>query len=234
MTAVLLRCAAPGDVAVAARALVVTGLLEARGRSGTAALGLSGGSTPRALYERMALEGDPARLTGVHLFFGDERCVPPDHADSNARMAHLALTRHFPPDMVHRLRGEAADIDVEARRASAELQTCLGDRGLDVLLLGLGDDAHTASLFPGSGALTPSGERVVAVHEGTPRHRRLTVTPAEIARAAHVVVLVTGASKAAVLRRALADPVDIQAMPVQLALRLHPRCVVVCDAAAAP
>lgn len=229
MTARILRCARAVDVPVAARALVVDRLLRAQAGRGRASLALSGGSTPRGLYELLATEGDHRVLDRTQLYFGDERCVPFEHADSNAHMAHKAWTHLFPCDRVHAIRG-GDDPDVEAARYEA----LLSDGGFDVLLLGMGNDAHTASLFPGTPALREISRRVVAVHSGTPQHRRITITPMELLRARSVIVLLSGAAKAPVLRAALTAPVDIDKMPIQLAVRRHPDCVVVADAEAAP
>lgn len=224
----------PAAVAAQAQDVVVGALAAARAGGRRASLALSGGSTPEALYRRWADANNARAWQDLHLFYGDERAVPPDHADSNHGMATRAWLSGgtVAPACVHRLVGEASDLDAEAVRAGGEMDAVLGAGvGVDVMLLGMGGDAHTASLFPNSAALDATG-RVVALHAGAPSHKRLTVTPAEILRAHTVVVLVTGAAKAEVLQRVCTGPLDIRQMPVQLALRLHPRALLLCDQAA--
>lgn len=190
-------------------ALELTRGIAARGR---ASLALAGGTTPKATYE--ALAGLPLDWSVIDVFFGDERCVPAEHADSNYRMARLALFERIaiPSERVHRMRGELADRDAAARSYEAELP----DR-LDVVVLGIGEDAHTASLFPGAAALREETRRVLPVTGPKPPPERLSLTPPAL-RAAHVrVVLGSGAGKAEPVRRAFAEPLDIVATPIQLA-----------------
>lgn len=173
--------------------------------SGRFSLVLSGGHTPRPLYERLASES--VDWTRTHLFWGDERCVPPDESDSNFRMAFETLVSRVPVPggNVHRIRGEMPphaaaagyEADLKAYQASA------GGVGLvrfDVVLLGLGPDGHTASLFPGSPLLSiPERETswVAAVEapEMEPRVSRITLTLPVLNAAACVVFLLAGADK---------------------------------------
>jgi 6-phosphogluconolactonase len=152
----------------------------------------------------------------VEVYFGDERAVPPDHADSNYRMVHEALLSRVPvpPGQVHRMEAERDDREA----AALEYERLLPPR-LDVLFLGMGHDGHTASLFPGSAALDERQRRVVAVIGPKPPAGRLTITPPVIAAARSVAVLAIGDDKAATVARALEGPPDPQAVPVQLARR---------------
>lgn len=182
---------------------------------------LAGGNTPRALYRALAARSD-IDWTSVHVFFGDERCVPPTHVDSNYRMAHETLLQHvpIPPLQVHRLRGELAPEDA-ARVYADELAYVPSANGwpcFDLVLLGLGDDGHVASLFPGTAALERQDTTVVA--NAVPRLgvQRLTLTFPVINNARAVWLLVSGANKAAMAQRALGRAAD-NPLPVQ---RLDP------------
>jgi 6-phosphogluconolactonase len=179
---------------------------------------LAGGQTPRRLYSLLA---DPSHSFGstidwtrVHVFWGDERQVPPDHAESNFGMAHRALLAHvpIPADQIHRIRGELAD----AAEAANEYQMTLSGL-LDVALLGLGADGHIASIFPGSPLLIPDRlNRVAAVRVEHLHAWRITLTPSALLDARALVVLVSGADKAAAVRAALNGPDDVRKWPAQL------------------
>ena len=183
---------------------------------GACALALSGGATPRPAYEALA-EGpleDPVPWDRVHVFFGDERAVPPDHPDSNFRMASEALLRRVSvrAGNVHRMEAEAADADAAADRYARLLP-----EALDVLVLGVGADGHTASLFPGSPALHERSRRVVPARAPKPPERRLTLTPPVIAAARRILVLAAGADKAEPVARALKAAVTPDEVPARLA-----------------
>jgi 6-phosphogluconolactonase len=152
----------------------------------------------------------------VAVYFGDERCVPPDAEESNYRMVREALLQHVPISRasVHRMEGERADADAAARDYERQLPPAL-----DILLLGMGADGHTASLFPHSPALAERARRVVAVHRPAPALQRLTITPPVIDAAETVIVLVAGADKAATVARAIQGPYVPDELPIQLALR---------------
>jgi len=179
---------------------------------------LAGGATPRAAYRLLA--GDPARRDGipwrcVQIFQGDERAVPPDHPDSNWRMAREAFLDALragdllPEENLHRIAAEAADPE----SAAADYGRMLRDlpvRGtggplFDLVLLGLGEDGHTASLFPRSPVLTETKHFVMAPWVDPPGVRRFTLTFPAINAAACVAFLVSGPAKAAVLARALQE-----------------------------
>ncbi len=178
-------------------------------------LALAGGSTPRPVYERLAAElPDRDLWSRIDVFFGDERCVPADDPASNYRMAREALLDRVPVEasQVHRMAGELSDRDIAARAYEAILPG-----RLDLLVLGLGDDGHTASLFPGAVALAETRRRVVAVRAPKPPLDRLTITPSVILDAGLALVLVAGADKAAALARVFDGTYDPNRTPGQLA-----------------
>ena len=187
-------------------------------RRGRCTLALAGGATPRPVYERMAVPPLARRIAWARVtsYFGDERCVPPDHPESNYRMVHEVLLKHVPVPSasVHRMEGERADSDAAARDYDRHLPTAL-----DLLLLGMGEDGHTASLFPRSPALAERTRRVVSVRRPAPSPQRLTITPPVIDAADTVIVLVAGASKAATVARVLEGAYAPDELPIQLALR---------------
>jgi 6-phosphogluconolactonase len=185
---------------------------------GTAAVALAGGETPRPVYEALAGSAlaDAMPWGAVDWYFGDERAVPADDPESNHRMAREALFGSRPEALarLHRMPADAKD----AEAAAAEYGRLLPDP-LDLVLLGMGEDGHTASLFPGSPALDERDARVVPVTGRKAPFRRMTITPPVIESAREVLVLVAGAPKAEMLARALEGPLDVKALPVQLARR---------------
>jgi 6-phosphogluconolactonase len=184
---------------------------------GSCALGLAGGRTPEPVYGELAA-GSSIDWRKVSVFFGDERAVPPDHPDSNYLMVHLALLSRvpIPAGNVHRMEAERADREAAAR----EYERSLPPR-LDVLLLGMGPDGHTASLFPDSAALDERHRLVVPVLGAKPPAERLTITPPVIEAARKVAVIATGEDKALMVARAIEGPFAPKAVPVQLARRGH-------------
>lgn len=204
------------SLAHTAAAWIAESMADAIHRRGTCAIGLSGGSTPRAVYEQLATSFSDVSWDSVHVYFGDERAVPPTDPASNFRMAHEALLGRvaLPAVNVHRMEGERADLDAAARDYDRQLPPAL-----DLLMLGIGPDGHTASLFPGAPALDERTRRVLASNSPFPPTRRLTITPPVIAAARRVVVIAAGRDKADIVHRALEGPVEPHALPVQLALR---------------
>lgn len=169
---------------------------------------LSGGSTPRRLYELLAASPFRERIpwAQTHVFWGDERCVPPDHPDSNYHLARQALLDRVPllARNVHRILGEL-EPEQAAAAYRAELLTALGDdRRFDLVLLGLGDDGHTASLFPGTAALQERTLAAAVVYVERLASWRITLTLPTLNAARHVLFLVSGANKAPALVRVLA------------------------------
>lgn len=185
-------------------------------------IALAGGSTPKALYELLANETYHSRIdwTKVEIFFGDERCVPPGHAESNYRMAKDAMLCpvSIPPKNVHRMRGEL-DPEQAARNYSRMLKEKFGDGGLDLILLGMGDDGHTASLFPHTQALNETQHRCAANYVEKLSTWRITLTASFINRSKEILILVSGAAKAERLREVLEGPRDPLRLPIQL---IHP------------
>ena len=205
-------------------------IVQAVADRGSAFVSLAGGNTPRRLYASLVDARQPWRgripWAQVQLYWGDERHVPPDHPDSNYGMAKAALIDHvsIPADHVHRIRGELPD----AHEAAADYEKELGHvaSGLrrkilfDLMLLGLGEDAHIASIFPGSELLDdgrPLTERRVAAvwapHLGV---WRITLTPDAILDSGAMVVLVSGGNKADAVHAARRRVLDVKAYPAQL------------------
>ena len=193
--------------------------------AGRFSVALSGGSTPRALYELLA--EPPFRETidwpRVHLFWGDERFVSADHPDSNYRLAREALISKVPiPSLnVHPIPTEDSDPEAAAARYEETLRHFFvlseGDvPRFDLVFLGLGADGHTASLFPGSPALSESHRLVVATYVQKLAAWRLTLTPPVLRAARHVIFLVCGPDKASALQEVLKGPYDPQRLPAQL------------------
>jgi 6-phosphogluconolactonase len=190
-------------------AALARGATAARGRCLVA---LSGGSTPRPLYELLATAPYATRIdwARLHLFWGDERCVPPDHPDSNYRMTREAMIDHvpLPPENVHRIRGEDPP-DRAAQEYERVLREFFGSgdrpaRSFDLVLLGLGRDGHTASIFPGTPATTETHRWAMSVHATAPRDMwRITLTTVVLNAAADVTFLVAGADKAPRLHQVL-------------------------------
>lgn len=182
---------------------------------GACSVALSGGTTPRAIYARLAARAGDVSWPMVDVFFGDERCVPLDDASSNYRMASEALLSRVPlsPRRIHRMEAERVDLDAAAR----DYERGLPHR-LDILLLGMGADGHTASLFPGTPAMDERVRLVVPTRSPVPAVPRLTITPPVIAWARRVAVFVTGSEKARAVERVFEGVLDPRAVPAQLAL----------------
>jgi 6-phosphogluconolactonase len=213
--------------AAAARAAV-----EARGRFSVA---LAGGTAPREMYSLLA-EDERIPWEGVHLFWGDERCVPPHHPRSNFGMAYDAFIRHvpIPAENVHRMRGELP-AEEGAARYREELAAFFGPGvpRFDVVHLGLGPDAHTCSLFPFDGLLR---ERELTVAPALMRELgepRVTITFPVVNAAARVEMFVVGGAKADVVRKVLRGPLDPFRLPAQLVRPNDGEYVWVVDRAAA-
>jgi 6-phosphogluconolactonase len=209
--------AAAGRVAAAARESV-----EARGRF---VFVLSGGSTPRRLYETLATAEWKPRIPWDRavILFGDERCVPPDHPQSNYRMARETLLDRLPlqPGQVHRMRGEASDPSHAARAYEAELRGLFpGESGprFDLLLLGMGPDGHTASLFLGTQALQETTRWVVANHVPKLDAWRLTLTLPALRAARRTLFLISDGDKAKVLAEAFGGAPHDTPHPAELAV----------------
>ena len=199
----------------AAATWVAASIAAVLARRERCALALSGGSTPRAIYSHLADRFVDVPWGLLDVYFGDERRVPPDDPRSNYHMAWEELLSRVPvlPSRVYRMEGERADPFAAARDYEAILPA-----SLDVLLLGMGSDGHTASLFPGAPQLEERARRVVPSISPAPPVGRLTITPPVIAAAGHVAVIVSGLEKAPAVARALEGNFDPRVTPVQLAL----------------
>jgi 6-phosphogluconolactonase len=173
-------------------------------------IALSGGNTPRPIYTEFARIGLDLPWDRVHFTFGDERCVPPDHAESNYRMAResLFVVANVPAESIARMRGEI-DPQIAAQEYQDALDVLAVQRGEtvyrhDLILLGIGDDGHTASLFPGTAALDEKTRRVVANFVPKLDAWRLTFTYPLINQARHVCFLANANKNPALLERVLA------------------------------
>jgi 6-phosphogluconolactonase len=211
--------------------------IRTRGRFSVA---LSGGSTPRRLFALLADPAEPFRdridWRAVHLFWGDERHVPPDHPESNFRMARETLLDRveIPAANVHRMHGEEPDAARAAALYEDELRSFFGAMPrFDLVLLGLGADAHTASLFPGTAAVREREHWVAAPWIEKLGTFRITLTPAVFDRAAAVIFLVQGDEKAGALRAVLTGNRDPDCVPAQAVHPLDGEILWLVDRAAA-
>jgi 6-phosphogluconolactonase len=211
----IVRVADTAALAEAAAAAILQAALAAEKAHRRFTIALAGGATPALTYARLA---QPPFVTAMPwdrtwIFFGDERMVAPDHPESNFRMANERLLAKVPiaPDHVFRMRGEADDSEAAAAEyAKAIAEICTERRGgvprLDLVLLGVGVDGHTASLFPGSPAVREVFRPVAAVHAAAAAiPERLTITLPVINTAARVFVLVAGPEKTKVVKSVLVD-----------------------------
>jgi 6-phosphogluconolactonase len=197
---------------------------------GRCTVALSGGSTPTDLYALLASEGDPFRgrvlWNRIHFFWGDERHVAPHHPDSNYRMVVDALLSKVPvpAQHVHRIRAENPDAGKAAEEYEQALCEFFGlDEGewprFDLVLLGMGPDGHTASLFPGTAVLDERKRLVAASWVENLNATRITLTPPVLNHAACVIFLISGQEKAETLRAVLTGDFQPVRLPAQL---IHP------------
>jgi len=215
---------------------------EASAARGRFAVALSGGETPLALYKLLARQQFQQKIPWrrAQLYWGDERCVPPGDPQSNYGMAHDAFIRHVPiaPENVHRMRGEdlpeeaAHEYDADLRRLADQMRPRVDVPVFDLVLLGLGGDGHTASLFPHSDALAVEEQFCVATTapDGSPR---LTITAPVINAARRVWFLVSGAAKAGMVAEVLEGLKVPTAVPAQGVAPAHGSLTWFLDEAAA-
>ncbi len=215
--------------------------VRAKGRFTVA---LSGGSTPRALYSLLASGGAPYRSRvpwgRTHFFWGDERHVPDDHPESNFRMAHEVLLSRtpVPAENIHRIRAEDPDAEKAAHDYETSLRDFFGLKAgepprLDLVLLGMGADGHTASIFPGTGVIAEADRLVAAAWVGKFSAHRITLTPPVLNNAACVLFIVGGAEKADALRAVLSGAFNPDRFPAQAVLPTNGRLLWLVDRAAA-
>ncbi len=228
------------DSFVAGAAELIAGLAaQSIAERGRFTLALAGGSTPRPIYARLATPEVAGRIDWpkVYVFFGDERCVPPDDARSNYRMAREALLDGvpLPPANIHRIRGED-DPALAALAYELEIQRIFRAStppAFDLICLGMGDDGHTASLFPGTAALREQARWVVPQYVAAMAAWRVTFTLPLLNAARHVVFLVEGTGKADTLKRVLHGPYQPDVLPVHLIQPTKGKLHWLVDAAAA-
>ena len=211
---------------------------ESISNHGFFSLVLAGGSTPRETYEVLATVEFVQRIEWekVHIFWGDERCVASNHDDSNYRMAFDIFLKHLPIPVkqIYRMKGE-----IEPQEAAKEyenwLQSFFAGRTprFDLILLGLGDDGHTASLFPGTRAVSETKRLVLDNYVRKLSTWRLTMTPQLINQATNVTFLVSGKGKADILRRVLAGRYTPEEIPAQIIRPEHGQMRWLLDADAA-
>ena len=215
---------------------------------GSFTVALTGGSTPKTLYS--LLVNDAALRAQLPwdkmlLFFGDERNVGPDHPDSNFRMANEAMISKAPlrPDQIKRIKGEYRDTERAAQEYEQALRASfkLSEAGLDqpqfprfdLILLGMGDEGHTASLFPGTKALHETKRIVVRNWVGKLYTERITLTAPAINNAASVIIMVAGAGKALALKAVLEGPCEPEQLPAQMIQPSNGKLLWLVDASAA-
>jgi 6-phosphogluconolactonase len=233
-----------GAVERAAAEMFVEHARDAVAARGVFRVALAGGSTPRRLYALLADGQDSFRQQvpwdRIHFFWGDERHVPPDHADSNYRMANEAMLAHVPvpPENVHRIRAENPNAAQAAEEYVQQLRDCFGPGTvnlprLDFILLGMGGDGHTASLFPGTAALQEQNQWMVSNWVEKFQTHRITMTPPLLNNGACVVFLVQGEEKVEPLRAVLYGERKPQTYPSQLIQPVDGDCHWLVDRAAA-
>jgi 6-phosphogluconolactonase len=216
----LLVFATPQDVAREVADAFVHDARDAIAARGAFSVALAGGTTPKAAY--MLLAQEPAHSavdwSKVRIFFGDERCVPPDNAESNYKMAADAMLNAvgIPAGNVYRMRGE-----IDPQTAAAEYASLLREKlgeppRFDLIMLGMGADGHTASLFPGSDPHQDEAQLVRAPYVEKMHAHRITLTPLVLNNARHIIVATEGLTKAPALYAVRKGPYDPKVHPIQV------------------
>lgn len=230
----------PADLFHAAAAEFISVARDAVAKNGVFRVALSGGSTPKGLFALLAGElKSEVAWNKTQFFWGDERNVPPDSPDSNYRMAKESLLSHLPIDesQVHRMRGE-----LDASVAAAEYETVLREHfhlgelelpRLDLNLLGMGPEGHTASLFPGTKALHESKRLVTSNWVGKLYTQRITMTAPVLNNSATILFLIQGEEKALALKAVLEGPYEPEQLPAQLIAPRDGRLIWMLDSTAA-
>jgi 6-phosphogluconolactonase len=234
----------PDGAAIARRAAdeFLRSVDEAILRKDSFTVALAGGSTPKALYSLLA--GDPAYSSKIpweklHFFFGDERHVPPDNSESNFNMASQALFSKglVKPEHITRIRGEYADTEKAALEYEQALRAYFKLRDgeyprFDLVLLGMGDEGHTLSLFPGTKALHATNRIVVRNWVGKLFTERITLTAPAANQASRIIFCVTRADKALALKAVLEGPYEPEQLPAQLIQPVNGKLLWLVDQAA--
>jgi 6-phosphogluconolactonase len=231
----------PAAVAQAAAKLFTDAAVKAASTRGFARIAISGGTTPKAMFALLAAEPFASQVpwSKLDLYWVDERSVPPDHPDSNYRMTSEALLSKvpLPADHVHRMEGEL-DPEVAAARYESLIRNTFKLEGaetptFDLILLGMGDDGHTASLFPHTEALNDLTHIVIANHVPQKDTWRITLTWPVINQGREVAFLIEGAAKAQVLHDVLLGPYQPDTYPSQIIRPASGQLTLLLDAAAA-
>jgi 6-phosphogluconolactonase len=216
-------------------------LVELAGRAITErdrfSLALSGGSTPYALYQLLAHPPyvDQVEWSKVHIFWGDERCVPPEDADSSYRAARESLldSAPIPESQIYRIKGEINPAEAASEYEQIIVSFFGGEPRFDLILLGMGDDGHTASLFPGTKALDENQRWVIENYVEVKNMWRVTLTPKAINNAANIAFLVSGVGKAERLRQVIRGSYQPHILPSQLVKPVKGKLIWLVDQAAA-
>ena len=231
----------PAEVAKAAAQLFTTAVINAVSARGVARVAISGGTTPKAMFGLLAAEPFASQVPWdkLDLFWVDERCVPPDNADSNYRMTKEALLSKvpLPADRIHRMEGEFAP-EVAAARYESTIRNAFRLEGaetptFDLILLGMGDDGHTASLFPHTEGLNDLTHIVIANHVPQKDTWRITLTSPVLNQGREVAFLIEGAAKAQVLHDVFLGPFQPDTYPSQIIRPASSRLTLLLDSAAA-
>jgi 6-phosphogluconolactonase len=233
----------PAATARAAAQFFSDAAARAASARGVARIAISGGSTPKTMFELLADPAEPflkqAPWDRIELYWVDERCVPPDHAESNYRMTREALLSKvpLPAERVHRMEGEL-EPEAAAARYESTIRNTFRLEGaetptFDLVLLGMGDDGHTASLFPHTDALNEMSHIVVPNHVPQKDAWRITLTWPVIDQGREVAFLIEGAEKTQVLHDVFLGPYQPEKYPSQLIRPSSGRLTLLLDAAAA-
>jgi 6-phosphogluconolactonase len=231
------------EVAAGAAALFASSAAAAVGARGRARIAISGGTTPKAMFALLADQSQPyyAQIpwAQLELFWVDERCVPPDHPESNYGAAKQVMLDDVPlkPEQILRMEGEL-EPEVAASRYEAAIRNAFRLEGaeaptFDLILLGMGDDGHTASLFPHTDGLNEMGRLVIANHVPQKDTWRITLTWPVIVQARAVAFLIEGNAKAEVLHEVMQGAYDPETYPSQLIRPQSGQLTLLLDAAAA-
>jgi 6-phosphogluconolactonase len=204
------------ELAQAAAGKIAQRIVAGVGVGGRFRIALSGGHTPIATYQALATGPwvGPEKWRGVEIYFADERAVPLDDPECNYRMARVTLIEPagIPARNIHRIRAEDPDLEEVVREYETGLPPAL-----DLIILGVGDDGHTAAIFPGSPVAREAVARVAAVRDSPrPPLRRVTITPRALREAREIMVLAAGAAKAEAVARALEGSTDPDRIPARL------------------
>jgi 6-phosphogluconolactonase len=235
--------ATPAEVAQQAAEMFADSVVRAVQARGIARVAISGGSTPKAVFELLANPTAPFLTTipwaKLQLFWVDERCVPPDNKESNYLMTKIAMLDEvpLPPENIHRMEGEL-DPEEAASRYEAEIRNAFKLEGaqtptFDLILLGLGPDGHTASLFPHTEGLDEMARIVIANHVPQKDVWRITLTWPVITQGREVAFLIEGAEKAEMVRTVFAGTYDPETWPAQLIRPASGKLTLLLDTAAA-